>query len=241
MGERRGNDPKILVWDIESTNLNASFGCILAIAYKWVGKPKVFIPTILDFAKRNSMLDDKHLVAEFKSVYEEADYTVAHYGKKFDLPMIQTKCLKHRLGPLPNIPMVDTCWVGWKTFKLHSNRLGAWLEYLDCKHDKKAMRTDDWLNAAHGCPKAMKAVKERAKYDVLGLEEVFLAMRPWIKEPNRQLFSEEPGCVSCGSFNLQSRGYAVTATRRYQRLQCQDCGKWQREVFSDEARAELVS
>ena len=240
-GKRLGGNlgPKILVFDIECTNLKASFGTVLAIAHKWLGERKVNVPTILDYTT-SGMLDDKPLIEEFREVYCKADYTVAHYGKRFDLPYIQTKCLKHKLGPMPNIPMMDTCEIAWKNFKIHSNRLGTWLEYLDCKYEKKAMRADDWLHAAHGCKKAMKAVKERAKYDVLGLEEVFLAMRPWIKnEPNRHLFGAS-GCVSCGSYNLQSRGYQANKTRRYQRYQCTDCGKWQRSVHCDERRAELV-
>src|SRR5262245_2717953 len=116
------SEPRILVWDIETTNLTASFGTILAIAYKWVDEPKVYVPTILDFNKHGSMLDDKPLVKHFREVYCTADYTVAHYGKKFDRPYVDTKCLKHRLGPLPDIPLIDTCEMGWKKFKLHSNR-----------------------------------------------------------------------------------------------------------------------
>lgn len=234
-------EPRVLIWDIETTNLNASFGTVLAIAHKWLGEQKVNVPTILDY-KKKGMLDDKQLIEGFKEAYCKADYTVAHYGKRFDRPFIQTKCLKHRLGPLPDIPMMDTCEVAWKNFKLHSNRLGAWLEYLDCKHEKRAMRTDDWLHAAHGCTKAMKAVKDRAKYDVLGLEEVFIAMRPWMKEPVRQLFTNERGnCTSCGSDKLQSRGLERTRLNIFPRFQCQDCGKWMRGTAKvNEDRLELV-
>lgn len=238
---RTKHEPRILVWDIESTNLNASFGTVLAIAHKWVGQSKVSVPTILDFSQKGSMLDDKPLIKNFLDVYSTADYSVAHYGKRFDLPMIQTKCLKHRLGPMPNIPLIDTCDIAWKNFKLHSNRLGSWLEYLGCKHEKMPMRTDDWLHAAHGCEKAMKAVKLRAREDVLGLEEIFIAMRPWIRhEPARALFLDSSGCVSCGSYKLQNRGWQIAKTRRYQRLQCQDCGRWQRNTVS-EKRSGLIS
>ena len=233
MGTKR--EPRILVWDIECTNLNASFGTVLAIAHKWHGHSKVNVPTILDYSAKG-MLDDKPLIEDFLEVYCQADYSVAHYGKRFDLPFIQTKCLKHKLGPMPDIKLMDTCEVAWKNFKLHSNRLAAWLEYLGCKHEKRAMRTDDWLHAAHGCPKAMKAVKDRAKYDVLGLEEVFDAMRPWMKnEPNRNLILDSNGCVSCGSHSLQNRGFQIARTKKYQRLQCQECGRWQRNTVSEEA------
>ena len=225
--------PRILVWDIETTNLKASFGTMLAVAFKWYEEPKTYVKTILDYQKKG-MLDDKPLVEDFKEIYAEADYTVAHYGKRFDKKFLNTKCLKHGLGPVPDIPMIDTCQVAWDNFLMHSNRLAAWLEYLDCQHEKRAMRTDDWLHAAHGCPKAMKAVKDRAKYDVLGLEEVFRHMRPWIKnEPARGLFVDGIGCISCGSTKLQHRGSQTTRTRRYARLHCQDCGKWQRTTASE--------
>jgi hypothetical protein len=185
------------------------------------------VPTILDF-NSSGFLNDKPLVEQFLGVYCQADYTVAHYGDKFDRPFIQTKCLKHGLGPLPDIPLLDTCKVAWKNFKLHSNRLAAWLEFVGAKHEKMPMRTDDWLNAAHGCPKAMKAVKLRAREDVLGLEEVFNVMRPWINEPSRHLFTEAEGCISCGSHNLQRRGFVYTRAKKYQRYQCSDCKKWQK-------------
>ncbi len=235
------SDPKILVWDIETTNLSASFGTILAVAYKWHGKPKVYVPTILDYNSQG-YLNDKPLVKDFLDIYCEADYTVAHYGKRFDRPMMQTKCLKHGLGPMPDIPMVDTCDVAWRNFKLHSNRLASWLEYVGAKHEKMPMRTDDWLNAAHGCPKAMRAVKLRAKEDVLGLEEVFDRMRPWIREPNRHLFDSRGGdsCISCGSNHLQRRGTAVTSTKKYARYQCTSCGKWQRSKTAEPLTLETV-
>jgi uncharacterized protein YprB with RNaseH-like and TPR domain len=235
------SEPNILIWDCETTNLSASFGTLLAIAYKWHGKPRVYVPTILDYSPKG-MLDDGPLVRDFLEVYCRADYTVAHYGSRFDLPYLQTKCLKHGLGPAPNIPLIDTWRVARDNFKLHSNRLAAWLEYLDCQHEKRAMRTDDWLHAAHGCPKAMKAVKERAKYDVLALEEVFDRMRPWIKnEPNRRLFTDRGDCISCGGGPLYHRGYSVTRGRKYRRLQCQSCGKWQRENTASTEKLEMVS
>jgi uncharacterized protein YprB with RNaseH-like and TPR domain len=219
------SEPRILCWDIETTNLNASFGTVLAIAYKWVGHPKVYIPTILDFNEKGHMLNDKPLIKAFLEVYCTADYTVAHYGKRFDRPFVNTKCLKHGLGPMPNIPLLDTCDVAWKNFKLHSNRLAAWLEYLGCEHEKMPMRADDWLHAAHGCKKAIKA---RAEKDVLGLEEVFLAMRPWMRdEPIRSECTT--ACISCGGTNLQRRGTYRTVANVFTRLQCQSCGKWQRE------------
>ena len=233
--------PKCLFFDIESTNLNAPFGTILCIGYKWLGDPKVHVPTILEFSK-NGMLDDKGLVEHFAKIWEWSDYACGHYAQRFDLPMIQSKLIKHGLPPLGPKHLIDTWRVARDNLKMHSNRLAAIAEYLEVKHSKSPINFGDWLKAAHGDKKALKYIVEHCRLDVLVLEEVFQKLRPLIKnEPSRQLFVEDEreACICCGSKNLQHRGYAVTKTRKYPRLQCQDCGKWMKENIS-QARALLV-
>lgn len=224
------SDPRILIADIESTNLNATFGTILAIGYKWLGNPRVKVPTILDYSK-NGMLDDRGLVEHFAEVYSEADAAVWHYGSRFDVPMIQSKLLKYGLPPLAPVPLIDTWRVARYTFKLHSNRLATLQEFLGCEHSKTPITFDDWLKAAHGDKKSLKYVVEHCKRDVQTLEDVYIKLRPFIKfEPGRGLFTDSnPGdCISCGKHTLQRRGYAVTKSSRYPRYQCTNCGKWSR-------------
>lgn len=233
--------PKVLFFDIESTNLNATFGTILCIGYKWLGNPKVHVPTILDYSK-NNFLDDKGLVKSFAEVYNQADYSCGHYASRFDVPMIQSKLIKYGLPPLAPIPLIDTWRVSRDNFKLHSNRLATIQEFLGVEHAKTAINFDDWLQAAHGNKKALKQVVEHCRLDVLVLEEVFLKLRPLIKnEPSRRLFVDGDGCIACGSKNLQRRGYTVTKTRKYERLQCQTCGKWQKNKQATPITTELVA
>lgn len=236
-------EPKILFWDIESTSLNATFGTILCIGYKFLGQPKVHVPTILEYAKQG-MLDDRGLVERFAHIYEHSDYTVGHYSSRFDLPMIKTKLLKYKLPPLSPKPHIDTWRIAKRELRLHSNRLQVLQEYLGVEHAKTPINFDDWLHAALGNKRALKRVVEHCKFDVLVLEEVFCRLRPLaLEEPVRHLFlaDESPdSCVSCGSQHLQSRGVHVAKTRQYQRYQCQSCGKWQRSKFSNGVGIELV-
>lgn len=225
---------KCLLWDIESTNLNASFGTILCIGYKWLGDKRVHVPTILDYSRGQSMLDDKGLVCEFAKVFETADYHVAHYGGKgrFDLPMLQSKLLKHKQKPLPPLPMIDTWAVARKELRMHSNRLKALAGFLQVPHQKTDIDFDAWMQAAHGNRAALREVKNHCRLDVLVLEEVFQRLRPLIPIiPNRQLYTKEhlTGCPDCGSLHIQRRGPHVGRTRLYQRYQCQACGKWFRD------------
>lgn len=222
-------EPRILVFDIESTNLSASFGTILCIGFKFVGEPETRVVSILD-GRRRDMLDDKRVVEEFVKVYETADYVVTWYGDRFDLPMIKSKMLEHGLPPLMPKPSLDL----WKAvryrFKLHSNRLQAWQQFLGVEHKKTPIDFKAWLRAAQGDKTAMAEVVHHCKLDVEVLEGVFHRIRPWIdNEPARGLITgDHSGCPSCGSDNIQRRGYKVAQTRAYQQFNCLSCGRWWR-------------
>lgn len=234
-------EPKVLFFDIEATGLNATFGTILCIGYKFLGDPKVHVPTIMDFSNKN-YLDDKGLVERFAKIYEWADYAVGHYASRYDVPMIQAKLLRYGLPPLAPTPLIDTWRVARDTFKFHNNRLATIQGFLGLEHEKTAISFDDWLQAAHGNKKALKQVVEHCRLDVLVLEEAFVKMRPWIKnEPSRKLFFDHGSCISCGSGRLQARGLQVAKTRKYHRYQCQDCGKWQRENKAATLKLDMVS
>lgn len=222
--------PKILFFDIESTGLNATFGTILCVGSKWHGEKKVAVPTILD--KKGSMLDDKALVLEFSKTWEQADYVVSWYGKRFDVPMLETKMLKHKLGPLAPKYHLDLWEAARKQFKLHSNRLAAFEQFLGTSDQKTNIDFDSWLRAAHGDKAAIEEVVDHCRKDVLVLEQVFDRLRPWLdKEPPRALFTgEKDKCPSCGSAHIERRGFKVAATRLYQQLHCSDCGRWFRSV-----------
>ncbi len=236
--------PRILIWDIESTNLTASFGTVLCVGYKWAGHPGIAVPTILDTSPK-SFLDDRGLVERFKAVYEEADLTVAHYGRRFDLRMIQTKCAKYGLGPLAPKQMIDTWEVAKRHFKLHSNRLATLAEYFQTPHQKTPITFDDWLQAAHGNRAAMRQVVEHCALDTLTLEEVFNSILPWVPMPAKRLFnpSNHPlSCTRCGSLNTTRQGLKRTRTRVYQQWKCRDCGSWMRSRTAEKTpRLELIS
>lgn len=220
--------PRILLWDIETTNLTATFGVILCIGYKWRGESKPKIITILDDEHRD-MLDDKRLVKRFAEIFEQADWHVTWFGIGFDLKMLNSKLIQHGLKPLPPKPHIDL----WKTarskFKLHSNRLAVWEEFLGTSQKKTPITFEAWRRAALGDRKALRQVKEHCEIDVQVLEEVYERMKPWVdEEPRLQLVSaaSDSACPSCGDLNITKRGYKVAATRIYQQYVCRVCGKW---------------
>lgn len=224
--------PKILIWDIESTSLNAAFGTILCIGWKWLHDPDdaVKVPTLFEH-NEGGVLDDKGLVRHFAEIYNVCDYSVAHYGRRFDLPMVNTKLMKHGLPPLAPKFMLDTWLVARREMRMHSNRLAALAQYLDAAHSKTPLDFDHWLRAATGDRAALDYIVEHCRLDVLTLQDVFVKIRPWAREePARHLFvdCDSAACVSCGSHALVRKGYHHSRTLIYPRWQCADCGKWQR-------------
>ncbi len=230
------SEPKVLIWDIEATNLSAPFGKILCIGYKWVGKPRVYCPTILDYEQPHGRkLSDEQLVDDFVEVYKEADYTVAHYGQRYDLPMINSKLVKYNKKPLPPTPLIDTWKFARYQMKMHSNRLAAISEYLGTESQKTEISYDDWLDAAAGDPKSIREVVDHCKKDVLTLEEVFLKIKAFIPDlpATNLLASGRPDvCTNCGQDSLQQNGWRTTRTRRYPRFVCTNCGKWHKGTKS---------
>lgn len=232
--EKFSHKPRILLWDIESTGLNATFGTLLTLGWKWFEEEGVTVKTILEGqkGKRRSpdMLDDRYLVEEFTKAFNTADYHVTWYGEGFDLRMLRSKSILYGLPPLAPVTHIDLWKTARRKFKLHSNRLNVWEQFLGVKHAKTPLRFEQWLAAAHGNREALDYIVEHNRNDVLVLEEVFVKMRPWLENvPVFGLFTgEDHVCPACGSPELLRRGYKTANTRIYQQYQCKACGHWSR-------------
>lgn len=90
-----------------------------------------------------------------------------------------------------------------------------------------------------GDAEAWKMMEEYNRMDVVLLEKVYDRLRPWIKgHPNHGTYDEPgiPVCPNCGHHHLIRRGFARTLANIYARYQCQNCGTWSREPYSELAK-----
>ena len=63
--------------------------------------------------------------------------------------------------------------------------------------------------------------------DVVTLKAAYYFILPYDEQhPNETLFASRKGCPNCGGQHSQSRGVIRLIKGNYQRLQCQDCGRW---------------
>lgn len=238
--------PRILVYDIEATDLSAGFGEMICFGYAWLGEKEVHVRTMYDYEGWDDLPvenRDKYLVSDLDDLFMEADVICGHYSTKYDLPFIQTRRLIHKLKPLPAPIHIDT-WKLSKTYlKFNNNRLKTIAEGLRAPERKSKVDLLVWRRAKAHDLDAMKKIVKYNLQDVRTQVGVTEALLPFTKiMPNWNVFTGAivPQCQSCGSTDLQSRGFAYTKLNKFQRYQCKMCGKWMRsrtsETFKDVER-----
>jgi len=170
---------------------------------------------------------------------DEADIVVAHYGDKFDVPMLNTRAILNGLPPYSTVNSIDTKKVASKQFKFPSNKLGAIASYFGLEGKIKT-DFDFWKYCMQGSDEVREFhLKQMETYnikDVKVLEEVYLNLRPWIKaHPNIALYmdSNKNRCSNCGSDKITLLDtYYYTSTRKYPEYRCQ-CGAISRSRFAE--------
>ena len=220
--------PRILFYDIEATNLNADFGYILCIGYKWFGEKKAHVISINDFKQfEKKRTCDREILKAFSWIIKHADMVVYQYGCRYDEPFINTRCLIHNLPPIPRVKFLDTWKVARERLKLHSNRLATMIEAFNIKEKKTPLNGPIWIDAGAGYPKAIEYVKKHCLQDVLSLELVYMKIRALSEKYHPSvpmMMGKSYGCVYCGSEKIVKFGYAYTNKQCIQRLRCKVCG-----------------
>lgn len=231
---------KILCIDIETTpNLAHVWGLwqqnvglnqliepteMMCFAAKWVGKPKMTF--------RSTYHDGRlAMVAEAHHLLNEADVVMHFNGKRFDVPHLNREFLETGLVPPSPYKQIDLLQVARKQFKFPSNKLAYVSKALGLKGKTAHEGHELWIKCMAGDEDAWRKMKIYNKQDVRLLEQMYEILQPWIPgHPNAGLYvdSAEDLCPACGSASLNPQGFAITATSRFQRWQCGDCGKWSR-------------
>jgi uncharacterized protein YprB with RNaseH-like and TPR domain len=223
--------PKVRLFDIETTNLDADFGIMLCAAWKDVGDRRMRHVSITDgprFAKDPT--DDRYVVKATAEALSEADAWVTWYGQRFDVPFIQTRLIGHKLKPMPPIPHIDGWRIARYKMKLHSNRLASASAFLGVE-EKTPLSGPIWIKARAGNKSAIDYVLRHCRQDVKVLEQVYERIRPLCTQhPNLNVVHDvADGCPVCGTVGrLQRRGMSIARVGKTQRYQCAACGAWSR-------------
>jgi predicted RNA-binding Zn-ribbon protein involved in translation (DUF1610 family)/rRNA-processing protein FCF1 len=206
-------------------------GYIMSLSYKWLGND-----TLYYIESRTD--DDKELLLMFRDVLDEADFVVAHNGKKFDIPMINTRLAIHSIHPPAPYKVIDTLQIAKKEMRFRRNSLAHLAEVLDCKHKKLSHSKFPGFKLWDECLKdndeAWAEMRLYNEYDVIVLEEVYKKLRPFASNHPNVTTGDDPtslACPKCGSNHVRKRGFFTTNKGKYQRYSCDSCGGWSSETY----------
>ena len=233
--------PKILIFDIETAPIRAyiwqlwkqdvhldqiisDWFCI-AWSAKWLYNDYTMGDVLTPEEIKNE--DDKRIMTSLWKLIDEADIVVSHNGNKFDIPRINSRFIINGLKPTKPYFSVDTCQVAKKQFGFSSNKLDALATHFNIPH-KLETNFDLWKRCLDGDKEALQYMLKYNMKDVDILEEVYIKLRPWIKNhPNiGNLAGEQTACANCGSTNLLliHGKYYYTSVGKYNIFVCNDCG-----------------
>lgn len=167
-------------FDLETTNLNANFGQILAACVKPVGGETITfrLDELMDPKKP---WDDTPLVLALCNLLNQCGKVFGWYSSEFDVKYLRTRKLLNNL----QFPVVFAHADLWRTAKgrlsLHNNRLDTWSRsFAPQEHQKTAIDWECWRRAAFGDKVSMDYVVKHCEEDVAAMEYSFLHLDPYI-------------------------------------------------------------
>lgn len=165
---------RIGFFDIETSNLDANFGIILAYWFKEANKEKFHGGYINSRDVIHDEEPDRNLVIKLIDDLRKFDLVFTYYGTKFDLPFCRTRALHMGLDfPLfGTIKHKDVYYIIKNKFKLHRNRLEVACRELLGETRKSHFDGNMWRRAVQGDKKSLTYISDHCKDDVRDLEDL---------------------------------------------------------------------
>lgn len=256
--------PKILLFDIETAPMklygwgmfDQNYGLnqihedwfVLSWSAKWLGSPENEV-MYADVREEPDMSNDSGIISQIWQLLSDADIVIGHNSIKFDTKKLNARFIKHGFPPPSTYRQIDTLRMAKKHFAFTSNKL-EYLTNLFCVKFKKLKHSkfsgfDLWSECLKRNPEAWEEMEKYNRYDVLSLEELYLALLKWGGNGiNHNVYYEgiDPIC-SCGSKDLVWTKYVYTNSAKTDLYTCKSCGaNWtgKQNVLSKEKKKNLL-
>jgi uncharacterized protein YprB with RNaseH-like and TPR domain len=236
----RNDRARVLILDIETTDLSADIGYALCVGSKWLGEKAIRCPSLMDYAPwaNGKRTDDKPLLKDVYRECLEADIIVSFYGGPgaFDWRFLQGRMVIQQIGILPPALHFDLLFNARAKMKFRSNSLFSLERSLDLKNRKSPLDPEVWNKAKSGDEASFRKVITHCKKDVLVTEELYYRTRG-LSMRHPRVTTDLEACRACGGRVIR-RGYGVTRLKnRPIRVQCvnPDCGTWETRVLARSA------
>ncbi len=212
------------VWDVWKQNIApcqiTRYGRILCFAAKWLGSDEI----LFERGERT----DKELCRTLVRLHDQADIVIVHNGRSFDDAYLRTRLAYHGIPPPMPYRLYDTCLKARRLFNFPHNSLDGLARYFGVGQKVPHQGQELWDACEAGDPEAWAKMEEYNIGDVLLMEEVYLRIRPYDKQPPNMALGFDDGvarCPVCGAAALKSLPkVARTAVLEFEAFRCQSCG-----------------
>lgn len=181
---RTGAAIRIATFDIETSNLAASYGRLLGACFKFDDEDFVWEIDALRYK------DEPAALEAIFDLYEAADVVVTWNGKMFDLPFTNARLMKRRhevrRKPIldPGKKHVDLMYM-FKKLRTAGNRLSLCGAELQLARQKYDVDPEVWVRAIDGSRAALDEIMRHCHLDVLMTMDAVQALRDYIVRVTR--------------------------------------------------------
>lgn len=218
---------------------------ILSMSWKYLGNDEVYYD---DVEGQEDLRDDYGLLVILWHILDEADIVIGQNVKGFDVKKVMARFLEAGLPPPSPFKVVDTLLEAKNIAKFTSNKLD-WLSQKltdNAKdHHNEFPGMELWVECLKGNPKAWAVMRKYNPIDVIGTEDVYLKLRPYmVGHPNVAAYYDDESlrCPRCGSVDMGVCDKpALTQTGEYRRYHCNGCGGYSRSRYTLNSKAKRLS
>ena len=231
--------PKILLLDIETLPLESyTWGTrkqfinpgqvikdwsIVCWAAKFLFDKKVYGQAVTGEEAKNRK--DDSILGGMWELVNEADIVITQNGDRFDMKKLNTRWLVNGFPPPMPYRSMDILKTLWSQFSFTYSKLD-WVADVLGVGRKIETEFEWWAESSQGNEKYIKMMLDYNKVDVTLLEDVYMKVRPWIKNhANMNVWSiTGTVCPTCGNTNLNWNGTYSTPLALYRAFRCEECG-----------------
>jgi hypothetical protein len=169
----------LVSFDIEAIGLKGDYNSILVVSMKPFGK-KPYSRWVSGRAGQ-----DRELALWAKKELEKYDCWISHYGKGFDIKMIDTRLTRWGLPPVERRNHVDLYFIARFNLLIARKSQAHISSWLGTPNQKMSVSANVWAEIAGDMKKHMPKMVKRCEADVLELEDNYRALKPCIRRITR--------------------------------------------------------
>lgn len=178
-----------LFWDLESTDLSASWGRILCSSFvELEGEPWTLRCDQKEFTVKGDATDDSLLAQAVKEELESADIIFGWNSILFDIPLLNARLAVAGLDPVRTgerhgVWHVDLMYYATgQSLRVGGKSLARVSQFLKVANEKTPTDGKIWQLAMVGDKNALNLIQEHCEADVLVTRDVWPSLAPLVKK-----------------------------------------------------------